>query len=169
MLYFFISICPPRTIDGQENMSCPNDFFDCSALYTAGDDLPRFCCPDETRCRWTAANTTVICCPYYHGSTCHRIKPITCNINAQDPLLNPRSAVKTLATSIPLKECGSQCCPHGYRCRDDHCEALAEQDVPPGDDSEEADKNEILGSTDNATTTGLIFPSMLFPYHVLLY
>jgi len=66
-----------------------------------------FCCPATTTCIPLAGNTTVLCCP--SGSSCDTIKPITCDISAQNVTLNTDSTLKTTALTLPLPTCGGQC------------------------------------------------------------
>jgi hypothetical protein len=138
-------------------MICPEEFFDCSALHTIDNNLPRFCCRNKTRCIWTAANTTVVCCPYDNESNCNRIQPITCNIAALDSELNPDAASKTLALDVALPKCRSgRCCPHGYHCKYDYCEALADQNVPPDDGTQadvSGDDEHTVAATNSPTMT----------------
>ncbi|CZS94676.1 uncharacterized protein RAG0_04594 [Rhynchosporium agropyri] len=73
-----------------------------------------FCCPSGSTCIPLAGNTTVLCCP--DGSNCSIIKPITCDISAQNVTRNANNTLKTTALTIPLLTCGGLCCPFGFSC-----------------------------------------------------
>ncbi|KAG4425772.1 hypothetical protein IFR04_000979 [Cadophora malorum] len=90
-----------------------------------------FCCPATTTCIPLAGNTTVLCCP--SGSSCDTIKPITCDISAQNVTLNTDSTLKTTALTLPLPTCGGQCCPFGYSCDgSNNCVKNEDQQIAPG-------------------------------------
>jgi len=99
----------------------------------AGHTLADFTCPSTTTCLWTAANTTLVCCPI--GYNCNAIVPITCDLTQQDVSKHPDAAVKTTVLNGTLLGCGEgTCCPWGYECADtqgSHCQLMEDQDVTP--------------------------------------
>ncbi|KAG5919544.1 hypothetical protein E4U42_006486 [Claviceps africana] len=60
-----------------------------------------------------------MCCP--NGSSCEAIRPITCDIEAQNPSTNLKAPIKTLALKSKLPKCATNnsCCPFGFTCADD--------------------------------------------------
>lgn len=77
--------------------------------------LPKdLCCTEGSYCLVGAVNTTIICCP--EGAGCEAIRPIVCDLNAQDPNQAPESLVKTILLGGSLPVCGNGCCPWGYTC-----------------------------------------------------
>lgn len=66
-----------------------------------------------------AGNSTVMCCP--NNSSCEAIRPITCDVGAQNPDTNLRAPIKTLASKSKLPKCANSdsCCPFGFTCADD--------------------------------------------------
>ncbi|KAF4979092.1 hypothetical protein FZEAL_4652 [Fusarium zealandicum] len=90
-----------------------------------------FCCSKDSSCKLLAGNTTALCCP--EGRSCNTIKPITCNIKAQDAKEAPQAPIKTVIFNLDLEECGEGCCPFGYSCEKDQCVINDDQsDVPEG-------------------------------------
>ncbi|PVH88234.1 hypothetical protein DL98DRAFT_580656 [Cadophora sp. DSE1049] len=117
----------PNTLFERDS-TCP----DSSQNQCAQPGLPdNFCCPATTTCIPLAGNTTVLCCP--NGSSCDIIKPITCDISAQNVTLNNDNTLKTTVLTLPLPTCGGQCCPFGYSCNDsNNCAKNSDQQVAPG-------------------------------------
>jgi phosphatidylinositol glycan class S len=91
----------------------------CPASYTrcGNTQLPsNFCCPASTTCVSLDNSTSAICCP--NPGDCAFIKPVTCNIQAQNATANPEASLKTTRLTDNLPTCGSSCCPFGYSCQD---------------------------------------------------
>lgn len=104
---------------------------------TRGDSLSQcdgglddgLCCREGTTCINLAGGSTVLCCP---DDACTRMKPITCNINAQDPAVNPAGILKTTALNSELPRCGDNCCPFGFSCnRQGECQMDEDQSKRP--------------------------------------
>ncbi|OHE98916.1 hypothetical protein CORC01_05812 [Colletotrichum orchidophilum] len=97
------------SVFGRQDTCAAEGFTSC------GNGLPgNFCCETGKNCITLAGNTTVLCCP--EGSSCEKIKTITCNINLQDPQAYPDAPIKTKALKGKLGTCGDDCCPFGYSC-----------------------------------------------------
>ncbi|KAL2065050.1 hypothetical protein VTL71DRAFT_4190 [Oculimacula yallundae] len=118
----------------------PNSLFERQASCPKADHnkctqagLPdNFCCPANSACISLAGNTTVLCCPT--GSNCSTIKPITCDITAQNVTKNPDNTLKTTALNVPLLTCGGGglCCPFGFSCNGaGNCVMNADQNAVP--------------------------------------
>ncbi|KAK0119132.1 hypothetical protein ONS95_007994 [Cadophora gregata] len=109
----FVTARSPDTLFERDS-TCP----DTSQSQCAQPGLPdNFCCPSTATCIPLAGNTTVLCCP--SGNNCNIIKPIICDVSAQNVTLNNANTLKTTALTIPLPTCGGQCCPFGYSCNSD--------------------------------------------------
>ncbi|CCE33937.1 hypothetical protein E4U22_007082 [Claviceps purpurea] len=96
--------------------------------------LPQsFCCEPDRNCMALAGSSTVMCCP--KGSSCEAIRPITCDIEAQNPVTNLRAPIKTLAQTSKLPKCAANdsCCPFGFTCAEDGklCLKDKDQSQPP--------------------------------------
>ncbi|KAK1753899.1 hypothetical protein QBC47DRAFT_414825 [Echria macrotheca] len=104
-------------------INLPQDPFDTKATANY------FTCPIGDTCIALAGRTTVICCPPV--TDCMFIQPISCDLSLQNALVHPDSAIKTLALSGKLPECGTGgCCPYGYTCTAQAvCEKNADQSV----------------------------------------
>lgn len=90
-----------------------------------------FCCGSGSTCIPLAGNTTLLCCPA--GADCKEIKPITCDLNAQNITLYPSNTLKTTVFTVPLPACNGQCCPFGYSCNGaGNCALKADQTARPG-------------------------------------
>ncbi|KAG6008316.1 hypothetical protein E4U21_004642 [Claviceps maximensis] len=94
-----------------------------------------FCCETGRVCMALAGRSTVMCCP--NGSSCEAIRPITCDIETQNPNTNLRAPIKTLALKSKLPKCATNdsCCPFGFTCADDGKLCLKNTDqsqVPEG-------------------------------------
>ncbi|KAG6012852.1 hypothetical protein E4U43_007612 [Claviceps pusilla] len=78
-----------------------------------------FCCETGRICMTLAGHSTVMCCP--NGSSCDVIRPITCDIETQNPNTNVRAPIKTLALKSKLPKCATNdsCCPFGFTCAAD--------------------------------------------------
>src|SRR6266536_2107601 len=91
-------------------MACFSDFNQC----TASANLPsNFCCPATSTCN-LLLDSTILCCPL--GADCSAIRPIICDITAQDATLHPNATIKTTMLNQKLLVCGRGCCPFGYEC-----------------------------------------------------
>ncbi|KAI4859574.1 hypothetical protein F4820DRAFT_466761 [Hypoxylon rubiginosum] len=103
-----------------------------------------FCCRPNTSCLFTAANTTLICCPGTH--TCNMIKTIPCDISLQQS----GAEVVTTVFNKPLPPCGTDCCPFGYHCNSEQGCQLNEDfnGLPPG---AVAPSSQISSSTKTST------------------
>ncbi|KAG6108261.1 hypothetical protein E4U14_003722 [Claviceps sp. LM454 group G7] len=92
-----------------------------------------FCCEPDRICMALAGSSTVMCCP--KGSSCEAIRPITCDIEAQNPVTNLRAPIKTLAQTSKLPKCAANdsCCPFGFTCAEDGklCLKDKDQSQPP--------------------------------------
>ncbi|KAG5968932.1 hypothetical protein E4U58_001677 [Claviceps cyperi] len=87
-----------------------------------------FCCELDRICMALAGSSTVMCCP--KGSSCEAIRPITCDIEAQNPVTNHRAPIKTLAQTSKLPKCAANgsCCPFGFTCAEDGNLCLKDKD-----------------------------------------
>lgn len=129
-------------------------------LDSCSKDLPdNFCCPKDSSCVSLAAETTVLCCPT--NKSCDTIKPITCNIQAQDPSTDLKAPIKTTVFDVDLPKCGSTgyCCPFGYSCSDDGawCSRNEDQSRPPKNEQPSAISSATVESS--ATSTASTTPS----------
>ncbi|KAK5660046.1 hypothetical protein OQA88_13515 [Cercophora sp. LCS_1] len=89
-----------------------------------------FTCPSGQTCLWTAAKTTLLCCP--PGFACNKLESIPCDITFQDANKHPESVLKTVALSCRLPTCREKCCPFGYTCdAEGNCIRDADQSKPP--------------------------------------
>ncbi|XXG96479.1 hypothetical protein Hte_002762 [Hypoxylon texense] len=89
-----------------------------------------FCCPVGSSCIFTAANTTLVCCPEHQ--TCNLITTIPCDITLQNAIIG--GDVVTTVFDQPVPPCGDACCPFGYHCNSKQQCQLNEgyNDFPPG-------------------------------------
>ncbi|KAG6037313.1 hypothetical protein E4U41_005185 [Claviceps citrina] len=95
---------------------------------SAGGLPSAFCCETGRRCMLLAGGSTVMCCP--SDSSCEAIRPITCDVGAQNPDANLMAPIKTLAQKSRLPRCAANgsCCPFGFTCADDGKLCLKDQD-----------------------------------------
>ncbi|KAI9676250.1 MAG: hypothetical protein M1829_003079 [Trizodia sp. TS-e1964] len=75
---------------------------------------PNFCCPSSNTCISLVNSTAAVCCPA--GQTCSYIRPISCDLSAQNSSSHPDATFKSQDLSTPLPTCGDSCCPRGYSC-----------------------------------------------------
>ncbi|KAH7364297.1 hypothetical protein BKA65DRAFT_388047 [Rhexocercosporidium sp. MPI-PUGE-AT-0058] len=133
----------------ERDATCP----DTSYNHCPQAGLPdNFCCPASSTCIPLAGNTTVLCCP--NGSNCSIIKPITCDLSAQNVTENKDNTLKTTALNVPLLSCGAQCCPFGFSCNDaGNCVMNADQKVVPGPAAAPSSSSGTNSPTAPATTS----------------
>lgn len=84
-------------------------------LTYCGAGLPdTFCCESGNTCLqlFNVLTPSAICCP--NGLSCEQLNTISCNATIQ---ANPAAPAHMLDTTVPLQECGPQCCPLGYICQ----------------------------------------------------
>lgn len=113
-----------------------------------------FCCGPDSSCIVLAGNTTVLCCPT--GSKCATIKPISCDLQAQNNTQSPDNSLKTTALTGTLGKCGDSCCPFGYTCNTGgNCVMDADQSKAP---STSAVTSPTATSTSQSTSTSTTSP-----------
>lgn len=86
-----------------------------TTLTYCGAGLPdNFCCDPGTTCTqlFNVLTPAAICCP--NGVNCDQLNTISCNTTIQ---ANPAAPAHMFDTTVPLQECGPQCCPLGYNCQ----------------------------------------------------
>lgn len=119
------------------------------------------CCPEGSTCLYLAGGSTVLCCP---ANVCQRIKPITCNIEAQNPERFPGAPIKTTALRAALPRCRGNCCPFGFTCNaDGQCDMDEDQSQRPRD-LPESEQPSITAIPSSAIATPTVVPTtILFP------
>lgn len=72
-----------------------------------------FCCESGYTCLqlFNVLTPSAICCP--NGVSCEQLSIISCNTTIQ---ANPAAPAHMLDITVPLQDCGPQCCPLGYNC-----------------------------------------------------
>ncbi|TLD39465.1 hypothetical protein E2P81_ATG00452 [Venturia nashicola] len=84
-------------------------------LTYCGAGLPdTFCCESGSICLqlFNVLTPSALCCP--NGLSCEQLNTISCNTTIQ---ANPAAPAHMLDTTVPLGQCGPQCCPLGYNCQ----------------------------------------------------
>lgn len=128
------------------------DFCSAQGLQSCPGNYPEnFCCPSNSACIALANATTVLCCPT--SGTCDNIRPIVCDLRAQDPARHVKAPVKTTVFDGLLQKCGSSnmCCPYGFSCSSSGTYCIMDKDQskpPPGHKS-----SDTRSSTTATTTT----------------
>ncbi|KAI6082869.1 hypothetical protein F4821DRAFT_263445 [Hypoxylon rubiginosum] len=112
-----------------------------------------FCCPTSRTCLFTAANTTLVCCPEH--TTCNKIRTVSCDVSLQVP----GTELITTVFDQPMPPCGMDCCPFGYHCNSDQVCQLNEDfnKYPPG---EEPSSSQSSSTTTQTPTASQDDPSM---------
>ncbi|KAI1769185.1 hypothetical protein GGR53DRAFT_529021 [Hypoxylon sp. FL1150] len=106
-----------------------------------------FCCLTGRTCLFTAANTTLICCPEH--TTCNKIATISCDVDIQQP----GAQLVTTVFDQPLPPCGDYCCPFGYHCNSDQVCQLNEDynKYRPGEVASSSQTNSATAQTPTAS------------------
>ncbi|KAG5980541.1 hypothetical protein E4U55_003917 [Claviceps digitariae] len=112
-----------------------------------------FCCETGRVCMALAGSSTVMCCP--NGSSCDAIRPITCDIETQNPNTNLRAPIKTLALKSKLPKCATNesCCPFGFTCAADGKLCLRNQDQSQAPDGYTAMTSSASTAVPTSTST----------------
>lgn len=127
---------------------------DCPASYTSCGNSqlpPNFCCPTSTTCISLDNSSSAICCP--SGSDCSFIKPITCDIQAQNATANPEAALKTTRLTDSLPKCGGSCCPFGYTCQDGSTCALIKDTSSEAPSSTQSSASSALSTSSTSASS----------------
>lgn len=129
LLFFAATASTSPTISARKEKCAAEGLQSCASRGLSG----AFCCEPGRTCVALAGNSTVMCCP--DNSSCEAIRPITCDVGAQNPDANPRAPIKTLASKSKLPRCAKRgfCCPFGFTCADDGklCVKDKDQSRPP--------------------------------------
>ncbi|KAF4123452.1 hypothetical protein GMORB2_6153 [Geosmithia morbida] len=142
--------------DSDRTCSAGQDLKQCGASFP--DNI---CCREDETCVSLAAATTILCCP--ESASCGSLKPITCNVQAQNATRDPDVQLKTTVFDVDLPGCGDGCCPFGFSCQDDddggkQCTMDQDQTVSPeekerGDDSKSSSSPPPSSTSSSAPST----------------